>query len=467
MGRHRAEQSSSGVAKELIYAVLGIVVVLALLVGWFLLRDSNKSSHNASGQCPAGNLTIPTAFIGAAVDMTSVQQEFLATKPVVQDYCVTEFSTTELSKAAIVYSDNSDQDTKIALKQAKKSATNSDWPTLELTDIGIAVPDTQNAAGFADWSTITDVSLVSEDSLAATIAKQSLPSAPNMLVPEASAVASKSPFVTSRSSVPAGYTFVVPDQPSALQLPTRALAITTSDGVTEEQSRAATAFLEFASSNTKTKLDGPAAELINQAVTIAPLPKEAPAAAKPAAAKRDTLIVLDTSDKMTPMYDEVASSLSERIATLGASGYQVGLWNYSSPLSAGVTKGWRPNVPLPDESKGANAAAAVTHFGTGGSSFTHEATVAALLSAGEVAAQTKNPVNVVIISTGTDDAGSQGDLTATLQAIDSKLVTLHLINIGAEDGQLAAWAKSHEGTSVTVTDANERNQAIDKALGLS
>ncbi|MEJ5996673.1 vWA domain-containing protein [Corynebacterium sp. H130] len=465
MGRHRAERSNSGIAKELIYAVIAAVVVLALLVGWLMLRDRNSESHTTAGNCPAGTITVPTALIGGAGSLKSLQEEYLQTKPVIKDYCVSEFTDADVKKAALVYTESGDQATKKALQGAKKSAATSQWPIVGLSEIGIAVPQEKNPADFGDWATVSDVAFINDDALSGTIAKQAMNTSPATTIPRDKAVAEKKAFVTASSEVPNGYTFVVPQQPSLLQLPTRAMAIATSEGVSEEQSRAAAAFLEFAASKT-TKLEGPAAQAVDQAVKAAPLPAAEAQAPQAAPKKSDTLVVLDTSDQMAPQYPAVSASLAERITRLGAANFTVGLWNYSSPLSAGVASGWRPNVPLTDASNGANAATAVTRFGTGGSPYTHEAVVAALNHAQEVAASNNKPVKVVLVTAGTADAGSQGKLAAALQGVDRSKVSLHIVNLGVDDAELSEWAKNNGGSVRSAKTDAELDTAIDKALGL-
>lgn len=467
MGRHRSAKSNSGVAKELIYGLIAVVVVIALVIGWFQLRDRNSQQQNATVHCPAGELIIPVASLGGAHPVTDLQNEFLATNPVVKDLCVKGFSDAPLAKSAVVYTGDADAGTKKSLADARKSAVTSDWPVVSVEPVGVAAPADKVAMLQAkDWAKLTDLALVTEQNLAATIARDALTNPPGETIPQAEAAEQHKSFVTADPAMPSGYSFIVPEHPTKLQLPTRLLAVGTSTDVTEEQSRAAAEFVAFAAKKSPQLSEADAAAF-QSALAAAPLPAKT-AATTQTPAPTDTLFVLDTSDNLGPLFQQVTSAVASRAAAIGAKGVHVGLWNYSSPLTPGVTQGWRPNVALSDASNGQNAATAVKNLGYGGLPYTHEAVVNALRNAQEVASESKKPVKVVLVTTGTADAGSQGALASALANVDSKQVALHVVHVGPHpvDEDLAAWAREHGGTATAAKNDTERDGALDKALGL-
>lgn len=468
MGRHRSTNSRSGVAKELVYGVIAVIVVIALVVGWLTLRKSTSEEHASETHCPAGDISLPFALLGTTTSLDAIQQEYLDTHPIIQDHCVTSFTGAKLDSAALVYSSLGDQDTKAELGKISKTAATSEWPIVGMKDVGIAVPAGHDE--ISDWATATDVAFITEQPLAAQLAGATMKTKPGSSIPRAKAVAEHKAFVTVDSDVPAGYAFVRPQQPAAVHLPTRMLAVGTSPAVTEEQSRAAAHFIDFAKKKAA-EVQEPELGAIKSALAANPLPAEAaapttaPAAATPAS---DTLLLLDASEAMGPHFAEVTHGLSESAVKLGANGHHVGLWNYSSPQSAGVTRGWRNNVALDDASQGANAAHALTLLGYGGSPQTHEAVVASLSYAQRVAFESHKPVKVVLVTTGTADKGSQGALDAALKDIDPARVSLHVIRVGngAADDELAGWAGAHGGTVTAAASDAELGQIFAKVLGV-
>ncbi|QGU01950.1 von Willebrand factor type A domain protein [Corynebacterium kalinowskii] len=471
MGRHRSPKSKTRVARELIYAIIAVLLLIAVGVGWMSLRNTNAANRANEKSCPAGEITIPYNLMGSTSSLAKIQEEYLDTNPVIQDFCVTSFTGTTINNAALVYTAHNNHDTTMTLSRMNKSATTTEWPIVGLKDIGVAVPDAQAGdPSFRNWSELKNVVFINEQALASAIAAGSMEDKPAMTIQRKRAIEEKKPFVTVSSEVPAGYTFIFPDQPSALHLPTRMLAVNTSDSVTEEQSRAAASFIEFGKEKV-TKVDGPALTSIQSALAAPPLPAEpsqqSTALGEPVAPS-DTLLLVDTSEKMGLNFATVSQNLATRATKIGEGGHKVGLWNYSSPQSATTTHGWRNNVTLNDNSAGANAAAAVTRFGTGGTPQTHEAVVAALPYAQRVATDNNKPVKVVLVTTGTSDAGSQGLLNEKLKDIDPNRVQLHIIHIGggAQDEELAQWATENGGSATAPASDAEREAALDRVLGL-
>lgn len=438
MGRHRSPESHSGIAKELIYGVIAVIVVIVLLVAWFMLRNRTAEQHQGVAECPAGQLSISTAALHGTQALSAMQDEFLDSKPKVQDYCITGFNNTDLSNASLIYTEESDATTKDALAEAGQSIASSTWPTLALRDVGIAYPSGTPAP--EDWTAAQDVAFVTERQLAGALAAQAMNTPNPHVIPQERAIAENKAFVTS-GKPPAGYELTVPLQPQVVKLPIRVLATATSPQVSEEQSRAAAEFVKFVSER-QAQLSGDDVDKLHAALTAAPMPVTA------ASEPTDTLIVLDTSEAMGPHYDAVVADLARRARELGEQGKAVGVWNYSSPLSRGATKGWRDNVPLLEGAGSDRAVTALTNFGTGGVPQTHAAVYNALLRAKDFSAETSRPVSVLLVTTGTADAGSVGPLADALRGLDGSAVTLHILHVGdgPEDTELRDWATAHGGS---------------------
>ena len=58
----------------------------------------------------------------------------------------------------------------------------------------------------------------------------------------------------------------------------------------------------------------------------------------------NTLLLLDTSSSMAPIYGPVSQALGTTASDLAADGGAVSLWNYSSPISETATVGYRQNL---------------------------------------------------------------------------------------------------------------------------
>ena len=148
----------------------------------------------------------------------------------------------------------------------------------------------------------------------------------------------------------------------------------------------------------------------------------------------DTLVLLDTSAQSDPFHVQASEALAQFSRDLGAQGQQVAMWNYSSPLTPGVTQGWRTNVSFSD---GTDAAAAVERFGTGGVPQTRSAVVAAVANAAEHSRTTGEPARVLLVTSGTaQDMDDATFTTAFEQALGDADVTLKILHVG--DGEVDA-----------------------------
>ncbi|KAA0020062.1 substrate-binding domain-containing protein [Antrihabitans cavernicola] len=91
MGHHRGEDQIRRVSREPIIAVVAVVLVVVLVIGWFKLRDViTDQGKDAADACVEGNSTLAvTADPDIAPLIKAAADRYNATKPVVRDHCVT------------------------------------------------------------------------------------------------------------------------------------------------------------------------------------------------------------------------------------------------------------------------------------------------------------------------------------------------------------------------------------------
>ena len=177
----------------------------------------------------------------------------------------------------------------------------------------------------------------------------------------------------------------------------------------------------------------------------------------------NTLFLLDTSDNLAPYFDEVTQGVAEAASAVGAEGSQVALWNYSSPISATATVGFRQNVAYGDAE---NVAFAVRQFGTGGVPQTRSAVVAALDNATDQVAESGKDTRVVLITTGTQQDMDDASFAEALKAARGKGVSLNVLHVGEgeKDAELEKLADSYK-TILDPSNAQEDKKAIANAAG--
>lgn len=177
----------------------------------------------------------------------------------------------------------------------------------------------------------------------------------------------------------------------------------------------------------------------------------------------NTLFLLDTSDNLAPYFDEVTQGVAEAASAVGAEGSQVALWNYSSPISATATVGFRQNVAYGDAE---NVAFAVRQFGTGGVPQTRSAVVAALDNATDQVAESGKDTRVVLITTGTQQDMDDASFAEALKAARGKGVSLRALHVGEgeKDAELEKLADSYNTIS-DPTNVQESKKAIASAAG--
>lgn len=154
----------------------------------------------------------------------------------------------------------------------------------------------------------------------------------------------------------------------------------------------------------------------------------------------DVTFVLDTSGSMglyegdNTRMDNIRKPLADAMVGVGKAGGSVGLWNYSSPQSSGVTSPFRTNVDVAAGDDGSTASALVNQLSYGGATYTYESVLAAYQSAVANAETSKSPnARLVLITDGPNDGGSQS-LDSAIAAIKElhgqEAVQLDVVTIG-------------------------------------
>ncbi|OUJ24891.1 hypothetical protein [Corynebacterium kefirresidentii] len=239
----------------------------------------------------------------------------------------------------------------------------------------------------------------------------------------------------------------------------------------DEDDAAAPAAVE-SSSETTTEMTTKATSSVptSAAPTSSSSPRSsAPAPSSAAQPKPDltmaanTLLLLDTSSSMAPIYGPVSQALGTTASDLADDGGAVSLWNYSSPISETATVGYRQNLGFGD---GNAVSGTLGGFGTGGVPQTRSAVVAAVANAADQAAGSGDKARVLVVTTGTEQDMDDAQFTAALKDAASKDVSLSVVHVG--EGNVDAALKSAADSFTTVDSADEAKLtgAISKAAGV-
>ena len=482
MGRHSTGKNNYALSKGAM-ALLAVIVLLACLAAYvFFGRGNSDESTNAGGtdapECVAGDLALPVAASSQQVGRTLID-DYSKTNPVVRDYCVRPVLVDSLSDAAVYIAPN----TPIAqqeLDDAGRAAATNETPAVTTVPAGLAGSTEVNA----DEVDLADVDFPTGDQpeasalVAAQIAADDA-EAESALEEQKIANTSEATgqsdrlVATAEDAVPEGLSF------SAIEgadLVYTAIPLTTSDAVSEDQARAGQAFADSAG---KLFLDanGSSAETpeIDDSVWAAAFPAgakrtatadstssdsaEAPEGSDSGSgdvdtAATDTLFLLDTSAAMSTYAVAAEEGIAEAAKALAGDGHRVGLWNYSSPLSPGVNKGYRANMSL--TANGDEIARVVTRFLNDGTPRTREA-LAAAVDYAESEADSATPVRIVLITSGTAD-GVETDLTEAVKQAGDNNVSFNVVHVG--DGEKDQKIADAAAVTVEARSADELADAI-------
>lgn len=461
MGRHSNGQKNNRLSVGLIAAIIAVLIIIALVVGWFrLLKNSEESTEQA--HCQAGTLTVPVVAETGLEDLTQgLIDTYNSAKPIVRDHCVTATLSFDLTTAAAYVSSRSDGSVHTTLEADKRSAATLEWPAVASLPVGVAAPTgtTVDVAALNPTNTIAYTPGTHALVAALVAAKVSNLNTEEMTtalsnaegVTVGNAVAADAELITvTENQTPANYTFHRMDD---LVLPVRAVALNATEGVNEELVRAgadfATAMTDPAVATTVANIA--AAEVLHGIVDA---PAE-PTAAALGGQVGTTLFLLDTSDVIGGPADEngtwfgyASTAIAESALAIGGAGYNVGLWNYSSPLSPGVVNGYRSNLYLGTDPTGQRTATAVRAFGYGGEPQTRSALYAAVSHAIDFAAVINQPVTVVLVSSGTVDEQDEHELSSLLSRMAAGNVTVKVVEMGTANPSDTALVAATGGTVV-------------------
>ncbi|MGY2122904.1 VWA domain-containing protein [Nocardia gipuzkoensis] len=103
MGTHRSGTRSRGVSKGPVIAVVAVVLLAAIVVGWFQLRDRAANQDSAAAaECVEGPATLyVTADPSIAAQVRTAADSYNATQPKVRDHCARVAVTAQPSSAIV------------------------------------------------------------------------------------------------------------------------------------------------------------------------------------------------------------------------------------------------------------------------------------------------------------------------------------------------------------------------------
>lgn len=434
MARHSSGKNNYALSGGVIAALLAAVVLVGIGVTYLATRDFSASSPgtDTAASCVAGDLELPVAASDKEVGQSLVDA-YAATDPVVRDFCVRPTLVESLTDAAVYIAPNTPV-THQQLAQQGRTASTSEPDSVYSERVGVAGRAAPSDAAAVDLARVTfpvDEEPSASALVAAALAAGNDQAAVDALTKQragtvADAERAGELVATTESNVPQGMTFTAVG-PSAVFT---AVPLDQGGTVTEEQARAGQDFARSASE----RFDGDAEEqpAVSDIVWAAATPtggesitREDEQEAAPAdGGPLDTLFLLDTSEAMAPFIDQAASAIGEAAQRVTDSGHQVALWNYSSPLSPGVTQGYRRNVAFTGEA--GEVAGAAERFLTGGQPQTREAVSAAVDYTREAAA----PARIVVITTGTSDGGDDNAFADAVTSAAGSGVSLSVVHVG-------------------------------------
>lgn len=473
MGRHSDGKSNYAVSANAIVAIVVVITLIAAAVWWFFLRsDSTATTDTADSECSAGELQLPIAESQPGLADQLIAR-FADSDPVVDGHCVTPAKTDDISQAAVYVSAGAD-DAALA-----ESGRTSEGPAQTIhVPVGLATN-----AGQTDPAAAEVAYPVASHEDAAVVAAAALTDTPeeaagllqrdegltldDALADDAPAIAVK------ETDTPEGYDFNSLNAAAEYQVVT----LNATDEVSAAQVSSADAMVTFAEENAGEAPDNnvsaadaaavreafqsgagvaPEPEVAENPETV-PEPEVAPAVGEPV----DTLFLLETSEQMNAdfgdrsRFEAGADAIAQIAPRLGETGRASSLWNYSSPLSPGVTQGHRNNVGF---GRGTPVADSVQLLGTGGVPQTREAVTAALQRAADRSAEIGGPVKVMLFTSGTDATMSDEEFRTVLDNIPAEvdLTAFHLG--GGEVDQVL--------NPIQVNNYQELEGLVNQSLGL-
>lgn len=464
MARHSNGKNNYALSGGAIAVLVALLLIVALVL-WLIFGRGESSEEASGGECVSGNLELPVAASDAGVGQ-AVVDAYAETKPVVRDYCVEPVLVDNVADAAVYVAPDTPLTHK-TIEDAGRSAAVSDPEVVAEQQVGIA-GEKAAELGEVDLSSVRfptgeqpSASAVVASKLAGEDAGRAASALKEQrLDPFADYEQTPDTFVaTAEDATPEGLVFTPVD--AAVQY--AAIPLNAGEHTDENQSRAGQ---DFARSQAKEDVGEPAGvddSVWAAAFDAAPAeraPEQQEDTAQAAGEVAHTLFLLDTSDAMAPFIQPAKDAIGEAAGNVAAQEKMVGLWNYSSPLNEGVTRGYRVNVGLTPAAEEVDVA--VHRFLTGGVPQTREAlTAAAAASAGGA-----EPVRIVLVTTGTADAGEDADGTAFAESLQQYLdqnVEIAVVHVGG--GAPDAGVERVAATQAQASSPEELPAALATAVG--
>ena len=471
MAKHSDGKQNYRIARGPLLVLLSLIIVLALALGWWNLRSDTATNRADEKACPAGDVTLPIAADPAMEQrVKELVEKYRMTNPVVHEQCVQPEVTAVASTQTLA------QLTGSAAGSSSDAGADANRPAVWVPagtafgpaakEAGAAIetkgPDAASViAGFAiapekadefqklSWEELGKLKIAAPAGPDAAVAGAVLAAAgvdeagaeqaaklgagkdANALFAAVGKDFDAVPATQEQASA-SHLAFAAPEE---LNVPGPVLALTPSEHTSEIQARAAQNFTEFAHKSGYADVDnetaphnGALAAKLTQAVdkgaaAFSNKPGTDSKSGKKAEQVKSTLFLVDTSGSMgliegnASRMEHTQQIAGEELAKAGRDGARVGLWNYSSPQSPGVTQPWRDNIPLSQNDDGSASAASLRALGFAGATWTYQSVIAAMASATE--AYVDGGTNrIILLTDGPDDSGmSVDDFMAQLKQV--------------------------------------------------
>ncbi|AZA11386.1 vWA domain-containing protein [Corynebacterium gerontici] len=446
MGQHSLGTPNYRLSKELIAGVTVVVLVVAAVLLWSNQRLRSDEEHSARG-CIEGELTVPIAVHGkmnaaGIVDKLSQQQA------IVRDYCVKPKLVDDPAQAAVLLSAETERTIRDVLDRSQRTPASNTWPIIAAPAVGVATR--ADGAGDVRYPTSPDAvasAILAFDELGNADATYQLLERERGVDLE-QAESESDAIVLSDGTEPEGWEFVAHD---SLRMPIHAVVLNSNDQANEEQQRAADTLVKTAEIDDAPTLQPEVTELLDAFGSKL----------QTTSRSNDTLFVLDTSANTEAWTQQAKAAISETVQAL-APDHDAALVNYSSPLSPGVSKGWRDNVGFDEDT---SISQALANLGTGGQPQTREAIEHAVGVAREHGGQS----NIIVITSGTSDADENQNLNDLLARAAQDGIHVSVLHVGQTDvdQQLREAVEGNGGFFEVIEDPTNLSMQVERFAGLA
>ncbi len=466
MARHSNGKNNYSLSAGAIVVLLVLALAVASAI-WYVLGRDDAAELSAASEpnCVAGDLTLPIAASDSSAGKTLIDA-YGRNHPVVRDYCVRPELVTDLASAAVYIAPNTGVTHQEIANAGRNAAVSDPQPVLSDT-VGLAGREDADPAKVdlskvrfpvaeepAASALVASLVAANDSDAIKALTDQRITRLDDFSADDGTFAA------TAEGSTPEGLTFT----PLAGEVVYTAIALNQNDRVDENQSRAGQDFARFSAE----RFDGSVADqpVIPDLVWAAAMPtggENITSTSSDETAPENTLFLLDTSDAMAPYIDAAAEAIGVTAREVAAAGYEVGLWNYSSPLNPGVVLSYRRNIDLSEG--GDDVATAVSRFLTGGVPQTREALEAAVSAYSQAPAKTR----IVLVTTGTaDSSGSAEDDSTYVDVVGNSAgdnVDISVVHVGGgqTDAAVEKLARVHETAD---GGQEEMAAAVKRAAGL-